>query len=62
LRILWWDGHGMCMFTKRLEGGLFAWPQTKDGVASITAAQLAMLLDGLDWRFTREARTPQLAG
>lgn len=26
LKILWWDGNGMCLFTKRLDQGRFAWP------------------------------------
>jgi transposase len=35
---------------KRLEQGRFVWPAAKDGKVSVTAAQLAMLLEGIDWR------------
>ena len=35
---------------KRLEKGQFVWPQAKDGVVSLTPAQLSMLFEGIDWR------------
>jgi transposase len=25
---LYWDGTGLCLFTKRLEHGVFLWPST----------------------------------
>ncbi len=50
IKVLWWDGQGLCLFSKRLERGRFIWPQAKDGSASITNAQLSMLLEGIDWR------------
>ena len=36
--------------TKRLERGRFAWPSARDGKVFLTPAQLAMLLEGIDWR------------
>jgi len=33
----------------RPEEGRFTWPPIRDGVVSLTAAQLSMLIDGLDW-------------
>ncbi len=27
IKVLWWDGHGLCLFAKRLERGRFVWPQ-----------------------------------
>ncbi|OYJ36317.1 hypothetical protein CI736_25445 [Shigella boydii] len=36
--------------TKRLERGRFAWPSARDGKVFLTQAQLAMLLEGIDWR------------
>jgi transposase len=42
---LWWDGQGLCLFSKRLERGKFVWPQTKEGAVSLTQAQISMLFD-----------------
>ena len=50
LKILWWDGTGLCLMAKRLERGRFIWPQAQNGSVSLSAAQLSMLLEGIDWR------------
>jgi transposase len=55
IKVLWWDGDGLCLFAKRLERGRFIWPQTESGTVSLTRAQLSMLLEGIDWR--RPVRT-----
>jgi transposase len=57
VKLLWWSGDGLCLFAKRLERGRFVWPQAASGIVSLTAAQLSMLLEGIDWR--RPARTWQ---
>jgi len=44
-----WDSQGACLFSKRLERGRFVWPAAKEGKINLTAAQLAMLLEGIDW-------------
>jgi hypothetical protein len=49
VKILWWSGDGLCLFAKRLERGRFIWPQATHGVVSLGAAQLSMLLEGIDW-------------
>jgi transposase len=49
VKLLAWDGSGMVLMTKWLEQGHFTWPPVRDGVVHLTATQLAMLLDGLDW-------------
>lgn len=60
IKMLWFDGDGLCLFAKRLERGRFVWPQVTSGTVSLTRAELAMLLEGIDWR--RTVRTaPQLA-
>src|SRR5262245_50344379 len=50
VKLLWFDGDGMCLFAKRLERGRFVWPQAHSGSVSLTGAQLSMLLEGIDWR------------
>jgi transposase len=50
LKALWWDGGGLCLFAKRLERGRFVWPRVEEGAITLTPAQLAMLIEGLDWR------------
>jgi transposase len=41
---------------KRLEDGIFRWPKIENGVMKLSAAQLSLLLEGLDWRRVHEAR------
>jgi transposase len=53
LKALYWDGTGMCLFAKRLEHGKFVWPSIVDGVLQMSAAQLSLLVEGMDWRRTR---------
>ena len=31
IKIIWWDGQGACLFSKRLEKGRFVWPSVKEG-------------------------------
>lgn len=50
LKVLWWDGTGLCLLAKRLERGRFIWPQAQSGSVALSAAQLSMLLEGIDWR------------
>jgi transposase len=62
VKILWWDGDGLCLFAKRLERGRFTWPQATHGTVSLTAAQLSMLLEGIDRRHpARSFERPGLA-
>lgn len=62
IKVLWWDGQGLCLFYKRLESGRFVWPQAQDGKIHLTPAQLSMLLEGIDWRSPIRTKTPQKAG
>ncbi|RQU50048.1 IS66 family insertion sequence element accessory protein TnpB [Burkholderia cenocepacia] len=50
IKILWWSGDGMNLYAKRLERGRFVWPQADSGTVHLSAAQLSMLLEGIDWR------------
>src|SRR5437764_1424306 len=48
VKLLWWDGDGLCLFAKRLERGRFVWPRAEEGVVVLSRAQLSMLLEGID--------------
>jgi len=63
VKLLWWDGTGICLLTKRLEGNVFRWPPIEDGVLRLTPAQLAALLEGLVWSSasSREVERPRAA-
>ena len=54
--------QGACLFSKRLEKGRFVWPSPADGKISVTSAQLAMLLEGIDWRMPKRTWRPLTAG
>jgi len=49
VKLIAWDGTGLCLFAKRLEQGTFRWPKIEDGIMRLTSAQLAALIEGLDW-------------
>src|SRR5213593_2046115 len=59
IKIIWHDGQGACLFTKRLERGRFLWPSVADGVVTISVAQLSYLLSGIDWRMPQATWRPQ---
>jgi transposase len=51
IKLIFWDGTGLCLFAKRLEDGVFRWPKIEDGVMRLSAR-----LEGLDWRRVHAAR------
>ena len=61
VKLLWSDGDGMCMLTKRLERGRFVWPQADSGQRLAEPAQLSMLLEGIDWRHPERTWQPRMA-
>ncbi len=61
LKLLWWSGDGLCLFAKRLERGRFIWPQAEGGTVHLSAAQLSMLLEGIDWRHPVRTVRPERA-
>jgi transposase len=62
IKLIWHDGVGLCMLTKRLEHGQFPWPSSNTtGRIALSSAQLAALLDGCEWR-APVSRRPELAG
>lgn len=64
IKILFWDGNGLCMFTKRLDQGSFVWPQADDrgGRIVLSVTQLSLLIEGIDWRVPEQVWRPAKAG
>ena len=61
VKILIWDGSGLVLVWKGLEGGAFRWPAVVDGMVRLTPVEFAALFDGIDWRrvqAVREIPTP----
>jgi transposase len=61
VKLVWFDGDGLCLFAKRLERGRFVWPQATSGTVALSAAQLSMLLEGIDWRRPVKTWRPEIA-
>jgi transposase len=53
------DGSGLVLVWKRLEQGAFKWPPITDGVMRLSPAQLAALVEGLDWTRVHVPRIAQ---
>ena len=55
VRLLYWDGTGLWILTKRLETGTFAWPKIAEGQAKLRLRPeaLEMLLSGIDLKGAR---------
>ncbi len=59
IKILWWDGTGLCLLAKRLEQDQFHWPRLTAGVIRLSSAQLMALIEGMDWRRVRVPEAPR---
>jgi transposase len=56
VKVLYWDGSGTWVCTKRLAKGCFSWPKTaapEPGALRILAEELTLLLSGIDLEKTR---------
>src|SRR5262252_5226491 len=62
IKVIWHDGQGACLFSKRLERGRFIWPTPAEGAVTISPAQMGYLLEGIDWRAPQKTWRPELAG
>ena len=64
IKIIYWDGTGLCLFTKRLEQGVFLWPPNVEAgkTLPLTATQLSNLIPGIDWRAPEQRWRPAVAG
>ena len=64
VKIVWWDGSGICLYAKHLEKTSFCWLQIGAVRVQLNHAQLMALLEGLDWKRVRPmtVRSPVVAG
>ncbi len=63
IKLVVWDGSGLVLVWKQLEGGAFRWPPVVDGALRLTAVEFAALFDGIDWtrlQSTRRIPTPSV--
>ena len=64
IKIVWWDGTGLCLYAKRLEKAAFCWPRIGNTRVQMSYAQLLALIEGMDWKRVRTVpvNRPQSAG
>jgi transposase len=71
IKVLYWGGHGLCLWCQRLECGRYHFPEVTGGQPAIelTAGQFQMVLDGIDLsrvrrfkRFSAPSPTEALPG
>jgi transposase len=48
LKVLYWGGHGLCLWCQRLEAGRYHFPEVTSAGIELTATQFAMILEGID--------------
>lgn len=64
LKVLYWGGHGLCLWCQRLEQGRYHFPDPPPDAVSVelSAGQFQMILDGIDLtrvrRFKRFTPSP----
>ena len=60
LKLIVWDGSGLVMTYKRIEGKGFEWQRMSDGVITLNKSQFEALFEGLDWKrvTARNVRRP----
>lgn len=49
VKLLYWDGGGLCLWYKRLEKGTFPFPHAEAPSVQVEASDLALLLEGIDF-------------
>ncbi|MGE8106559.1 IS66 family insertion sequence element accessory protein TnpB [Allorhizobium sp. NPDC080224] len=64
VKIVWWDGSGVCLYSKRLEKAQFCWPRIGHNRVQLNHAQLMALVDGMDWKRVRSVavKPPEIVG
>ncbi|MFS8138778.1 MAG: IS66 family insertion sequence element accessory protein TnpB, partial [Thermomonas sp.] len=56
VKILFWDRSGYCLYYKRLEEGAFRLPKLDKGGAQLNAAELALILEGIELAGSRRQK------
>jgi transposase len=56
LKILYWDRDGLAIWAKRLERGLFRFPEPNGNRVEVTPAEMAAILEGIDLSRARRQR------
>ena len=56
IKLVVWDGSGLVLVWKQLEGGAFRWPPVVDGALRLTPVEFAALFDGIDWTRVQSAK------
>jgi len=62
VKILYWDRDGYALWYKRLEKGVFRFPSGEAGGREVSGAELACLLEGLEWAQAKRAKRYARAG
>ena len=62
IKAVYWDRNGFCLWVKRLEKGRFPWPDGEAAARQLSLEELAMLLDGIDFRKKFEILSYQSVG
>lgn len=62
VKVLYWGGHGLCLWCQRLEAGRYHFPEATAAGIELTPGQFHMILDGIDLsrvrRFKRFTKPP----
>jgi transposase len=59
LKLLVWDGSGLVLTMKRLNGGRFTSPKPQAGPVTLTKVQFDALFEGINWRAVKAASVPK---
>lgn len=56
LKLVFFDGSGLWVCAKRMEGGRLRWPEGEGGKVLLSREQFALLIGGIDLAQTRERK------
>ncbi|AMV27717.1 IS66 Orf2 like protein [Gemmata sp. SH-PL17] len=64
VKVLYWGGHGLCLWCQRREAGRYHFPEAKGATEAgveLSPAQFAMILDGIDLSRVRRFKRFEVA-